>query len=58
MQRSFVPIYHHRFPRVYWHLHIKPISSFLISTHVFFCTKLISNYTLFVQSGLKVMAEN
>jgi len=39
---SKVPVYHvlliGRFPRVHWHLGAKVTSSFLIATHVFFCT--------------------
>ena len=58
MQCSLMPVYHTlrtgRFPRVHWHLGAKLISSFLISDHVFLCTKLISNYTLVVPLTLNL----
>ena len=48
---SLVPVYHvlrtGRFPGVQSHLSAKLISSFLVFTHVFVCTKLISNYPCF-----------
>jgi len=48
MQWFYVPVYYvpriGRFPRVQSRLGAKLISSYLIFTHVFLCTKLISNY--------------